>query len=51
MRLAFPLVSAAGEPSSEQTDIEILFAKMTRVEKLRRSSSMNFSVSSQPAPR
>ena len=51
MRLACPLVSAAGEPSSEQTDIEILYAKVTRVEKLRKSSSTNFSVSSQPAPR
>jgi hypothetical protein len=49
MRLACPLVSAAGEPSNEQTDIEILYAKVTRIEKLRRSSSTIFSVGSQPA--
>jgi hypothetical protein len=34
MSLACPLVSAAGEPSNEQTDIGILYAKVTRVEKL-----------------
>jgi hypothetical protein len=51
MRLACPLVSAAGEPSNEQTDIGILYAKVTRVEKLRRSSSTNFSVRSQSTPR